>query len=169
MVRWRPWRRLTAAPHRWRDATLPPQCSRRRRAHWRLPSLPSASWRIGGSVRQLKAGHLRRRWGLPCASTWRTHIAPCGAMWHVGGSVPAHRTHLRAFTPCGGLLAALAVHKVRAQALPTTFPSTKRSRSTCAARTRSPATDRARRTCRGPAPDIARADTPARSRQSARR
>mgnify|MGYP006328031901 CR=1 FL=1 len=48
---------------------------------------------LGGVGSQLKAGHLRRRWGLPCASTWRTHAAPCGAAWNVGGYMPAHRTH----------------------------------------------------------------------------
>ena len=35
--------------------------------------------------------------GLPCATTWRTHIAPRGALWPVSGSVAAHPTHLRAF------------------------------------------------------------------------
>jgi hypothetical protein len=48
-------------------------------------------------ARKLKACHLMRRWGLPCATTWRTHIAPRGAMWHVSGTVAAHRTHRRAF------------------------------------------------------------------------
>ena len=42
---------------------------------------------------ELKTRHLMRRWGLMCASTWRTRAAPCGAAWNVGGHVPAHRTH----------------------------------------------------------------------------
>lgn len=27
------------------------------------------------------------------ATTWRTQTAPAGAVWYVGGYVPAHRTH----------------------------------------------------------------------------
>ncbi len=34
-----------------------------------------------------------RLWGLLSATTWRTHAAPSGAAWNVGGDIPAYRTH----------------------------------------------------------------------------
>jgi hypothetical protein len=46
---------------------------------------------------ELNAIHLKRQWGLTCATTWHIHIVPSGALCHVNGSVAAHRTHLRAF------------------------------------------------------------------------
>jgi len=30
-----------------------------------------------------------RLWGLMSATTWRTHAAPSGAAWNVGGDIPA--------------------------------------------------------------------------------
>lgn len=57
---------------------------------------------------QVKPGHLRRRWRLPCAPTWRTHAAPPGAAWDVGGTGAAHRTHTRGARPKSQLRTAFA-------------------------------------------------------------